>query len=135
MADGSQPRRRGKGRPFPPGVSGNPGGKPKSAAGFGAACRDAAAVLLEKVAAGDTSPSLLAALDLCARYGGYLPADKAGDLEVRKALALVEALHVEGLSPEQRQVLVEEWTQRQEPSQAPAPPALPAPERDQSSEQ
>lgn len=57
-------------RPFPPGVSGNPGGRPKDLAGWREGCRDLA-------------PGILRVLDLVAR--GETKA-KPGQVEAAKAL-------------------------------------------------
>jgi len=83
----AKPKRRGPGRPFPKGRSGNPGGRPKVYAEFQELCRsqtpEAIATLVSALKAGDASS--VAAARVLLEYGWGKPPSAPADLAAAKA--------------------------------------------------
>jgi hypothetical protein len=70
-------RGRGRGRPFPPGQSGNPGGRPASWAEFRAMCRERSAAAIEALmsAIDEGGPAGVAAAKIVRAYAFGKPPD------------------------------------------------------------
>jgi len=109
-------------RPFPPGVSGNPGGRPSAKGRFRIRCRASCDALLESIeqdiAAGRLADvsllERLRAIEVLGDRGGYLPAD-------RQAKMILDVLSAP-LSNEQRAAVSAELVGGDdEPAQLEAP--------------
>lgn len=106
-------------RPWRPGESGNPGGRPRSLTGFRARCRAAAERMLERIEQADgaeLTPAMIAAFAAVCDRGGYLAADKSARL-------LLDSLELAHLTREQRETLIRRWDEIEDPNTAADPDA------------
>jgi hypothetical protein len=112
-----KPPRAARGKPFRKGVSGNPGGRPASAAEFRSSSRAAAATFLGQLVflaeAGKLDfDQLRAALADAAGRGGYLTDAQAAELEATRLAALGSILSGAHLSDEARTKIIEDFQRR-----------------------
>lgn len=89
-------RRRGPGRPFAPGVSGNPGGRPKAYADFQELCRARSPKALETLDAALDAGDVTAARVLL-EYAWGKPPSAPGDLEAQLEVRPFAGLSLEEL--------------------------------------
>jgi len=107
------------GRPYVKGQTGNPGGRPKTAAEFRRKCREAADRVLTQIAEGIALGRMptarqLNTLQVLGDRGGYPTTDRLLAGEVSRDRVILAAIESERLTDQQREEILARWRRRED---------------------